>query len=97
MRQVLVVFVFVILWLPTEANARCVWEWDCATGQCQQVPVCDNVLDLPPVRPPEVPPIPPPSIKPLDPLVVPPPGTQACRQVYLCNGFGQCQWEVVCR
>ena len=46
-------------------EAACTWTWDCSTGTCRQIPVCDSTLDLPPPRPPGIAPVSAPSIKPL--------------------------------
>jgi len=49
-----------------EATAACRWEWDCSQGYpCRQVQVCDDALDLPAIKPPQISPIPPPSIRPI--------------------------------
>jgi len=38
-----------------EAAAACRWEWDCSQGYpCQQVQVCDDAVDLPTIRPPQI-------------------------------------------
>ncbi len=77
--------------------AGCRWTWDCSTGRCYQVQVCDGPLDLPAIRPPEIPPIPPPTIRPIPQPTIPPLGTTGCRQAYLCNSLGRCRWETVCQ
>ena len=46
-------------------EAACTWTWDCSTGTCRQIPVCDSTLDLLPPRPPGIAPVSAPSIKPL--------------------------------
>jgi len=96
MRRVVLAVLLGVLWFPTSATAKCVWEWDCSTGKCRQVPICDNSLDLPPIRPLEIPPIPPPSIKPIQPPTLPPIGTRTCRQANLCDAYGKCRWQTVC-
>ena len=82
--------------LATPAAAQCVWTWDCTTGQCRQVPICQNTIDLPPLHPIELPPLAPPSIRPLNPPTVPPPGAKQCQQRYICKD-GQCVWRQVCQ
>lgn len=82
--------------VATPAGAACTWTWDCTTGTCRQVSVCQNTLDIPPPRPPSIKPIPSPTIKPLPSLALPPIGTKQCSQRYLCN-FGQCSWQTVCQ
>jgi hypothetical protein len=43
------------------AAASCDWEWLCnGEGRCKQMPVCDNVYEVPPPRPDSAPPTPPP-------------------------------------
>ncbi len=80
-----------------EATALCRWKWDCSQGYpCQQVQVCDEVLDLPTIRPPGISPIPPPSIRPIPSPTLPPLGTRQCSQEYLCDSWGNCRWETVC-
>ncbi len=96
MRYILLTL-FLLLSVTSTASARCTWEWDCTTGTCKQVPVCDSTLDLPPIKPLELPPLVLPPVKPLDPLVIPPIGTGRCGTEYLCNATGQCRWESVCR
>ncbi len=82
----------------TAADAACRWEFDCSRGYpCRQVQVCDGALDTPTIRPPAISPIPPPTIAPIPPPTLPPIGTTQCRQAYLCDGFGRCRWETVCR
>jgi len=96
MRPALLIILVALLWVPSSAIAGCVWKWDCSTGQCRQVPICDNTFDVPPARPSEVPPMLPPSIRPIQPPMLPPLGKTTCRQAYLCDGKGQCQWQTVC-
>lgn len=84
--------------LATPAWARCRVEWDCSGGSpCRQVQVCDSTIDLPALPQPGISPIPPPTIHPIPQPVIPPLGTTQCRQVYLCDGFGRCSWQTVCR
>lgn len=79
------------------AGAACRWEWDCSRGPCRQVQVCDSTIDVPAIRPPAIAPIPAPSIAPIPQPTVPPIGTSECRQARLCNSWGQCSWQTVCR
>ncbi|QDH17402.1 hypothetical protein [Swingsia samuiensis] len=81
----------------SSAHAECEWKWDCSGGQCRQVPLCDNSIDLPPVRPPEVAPIAPPSIEPINLPTVPPVGTSKCHMANICDGSGDCHWQQVCQ
>jgi hypothetical protein len=84
---------------PLPASANCTWHWDCSAGagQCRQIPVCDNAIDLPPIKPLGIPPIPPPTIKPITPPTLPPIGTSQCGPRYLCDASGGCQWRTVCQ
>lgn len=86
-----------VLVTPLQVIAACRWTWDCSRGPCRQVQVCDDSLDMPTIRPPAIAPIPPPSIAPIPPPTLPPLGTSQCRQAYLCDNFGRCHWETVCR
>ncbi len=87
-----------VVGFPNRAAAACRWTWDCSQGYpCQQVQVCDNTLDLPALRPPEIPPIPPPTIRPIPKPTIPPIGTSQCQPQYLCDSWGNCRWETVCR
>ena len=88
--------VFTVL-RPTTSDAGCRWDWDCSQFPCRQVQICDNTFDVPTIRPPEVPPIPAPSVRPVPMPTVPPVGTSQCQQAYLCNAWGQCNWQTVCR
>ena len=80
------------------AHAGCTWTWDCSggAGNCRQIPLCDGSLDIPPPRPPSVPPIAPPSVRPVPVPTVPPVGTSRCRQAYICDAYGHCNWQTVC-
>jgi len=97
-------FVFTIFMLvatetaiASSAWAACRWKWDCSQYPCRQVQVCDDTLDLPAIRPPEVPPIPPPTIRPIPEPTIPPLGTTQCFQRFLCDSLGNCRWRTVCR
>jgi len=80
------------------SEAVCRWTWDCSNGYpCRQVQVCDDALDMPTIRPPEIPPISPPSIRPIPQPTIPPLGTKQCQPQYLCDTFGNCQWQTVCQ
>ena len=78
------------------SRASCVWRWDCTSGQCMQVPLCDQALDLPPLAPLELPPLVMPVLHPLPALVTPPLGTTSCAPTYLCSAQGFCRWQTVC-
>jgi hypothetical protein len=82
--------------IPVDTQAGCVWKWDCSSGTCQQIPVCDSTLDIAPPRPPQVAPIPAPTIRPIQRPTVPPVGTRLCTQRYICSGLS-CSWQTICR
>jgi hypothetical protein len=75
------------------ADAACVCQ--CVDGEMQ--PLCQSSIDLPPICPPAVCPIAPPSVTPINPPTLPPLGTSQCRQARVCDAFGNCQWQQVCR
>jgi hypothetical protein len=86
-----------VLLAPTPAAAQCVWKWDCANGQCVQVPICRSPLDMVPLKPLELPPLAPvPTIRPIPAPQLPPIGTRQCIQRYICDK-GQCTWRQVCQ
>src|SRR6516162_7762841 len=85
--------VIAFLLLGGTARASCVCQ--CVNGEVQ--PLCSSAIDLPPICPPRVCPLAPPSIAPLNPPTLPPLGTSACRQEQVCNQFGNCRWQQVCR
>ena len=94
-RIVLLIAVFITFAVP--AKAGCVWEFQCdAYGNCRQVAICDSSLDLVPIKPSAVPPIVSPSIAPVPQSVVPAVGTTSCRQVRLCDSWGNCSYQMVC-
>ncbi len=81
-----------------DAEAKCRWEFVCdAAGNCRQEPLCDSTLDVPMPAMPRVAPVVPPVVEPIPMPRVPPVGTSACQQVRVCNSFGQCRWQTVCR
>lgn len=93
-RICVVLSVLLLLALNVErANAECICQ--CVDGQMQ--PLCQSSIDLPPICPPAVCPIAPSSITPLNPPTLPPLGTSQCRQARVCDTFGNCQWQQVCR
>ena len=84
---------FSVLLLAPQAEAGCTCQ--CVNGQMQ--PLCDNAIDLPPICPPTICPIMAPSIAPLQAPRLPPLGTTSCRQARVCDQFGNCRWQEVCR
>ena len=95
MKRLILFFIFFLL-IQNKSFANCIWQWDCSTNPCQQVPICDSTTDIVPPQPPSVPPIAPPSIKPINPPTVPPIGTTECYQKYICDGDG-CHWQQICQ
>ena len=77
--------------MPAMANCIC----QCVDGQMQ--PLCRDSLSVPPICPPTICPIMPPSVTPINPPTIPPIGTTYCRQARVCDTFGNCQWQQVCR
>ena len=85
------------LYFPAVSQAACRWEFDCSTGPCRRVQLCDSTMDMPVIQPPAVAPIAPPSIAPIATPTLPPLGTTSCQPMQICNNYGQCQWQTVCR
>jgi len=83
----------VLLAGSTTAYAECTCQ--CVNGHMQ--PLCDSSIDLPPICPPMVCPIATPSIAPISPPTLPPLGTTSCRQARVCDPYGNCRWQEVCR
>lgn len=96
-RYLLMAVAALALW-TADALASCRWEWDCSGGYpCRQAQVCDSTIDMPAIKPPGISPTPGPSIAPIPQPTIPPIGTSSCRPVRLCDGYGICRWETVCR
>lgn len=88
----------IILLLAVDAaHSSCMWSFDCTHSPCKQVPICDSVTDIPPPQPLQIAPIAPLGIPPIGTTVLPPIGTSSCRPTRICNNFGQCVWQTVCR
>ena len=79
--------------LICEARADCTCE--CVNGKMQ--PLCDSSIDLPPLCPLTLCPLATPSLAPLNPLTLPPLGTSECHEAQICDQFGNCRWQQVCR
>jgi hypothetical protein len=77
----------------TALHAGCTCQ--CVNGRMQ--PLCDSAIDLRPLCPPTVCPIASPSMAPISPLMLPPLGTNSCQQARLCDPYGNCRWQPVCR
>lgn len=82
--------------MQQQAPSGCIWQWDCTTTPCRQVPICNSALDIVPPRPPSIAPIPAPTIKPIPTPTIAPIGTTQCNQRYICNG-NDCRWQNVCQ
>jgi hypothetical protein len=87
-----VISIFVIASF-SDASAGCICQ--CVDGHMQ--PLCTNAIDVPPICPPTICPIMAPSIAPINSPTIPPIGTSICRQARVCDQFGNCQWQQVCR
>jgi hypothetical protein len=79
--------------LTSQARAECTCQ--CVNGRMQ--PLCSSSLDLPSICPPAICPIMSPSIASINPPTIPPLGTTSCRQARVCDQFGNCRWQQVCR
>ena len=72
----------------------CTWKYDCTSGTCEQVPICQNSLDMPGIKPLGIAPIAPiAGPKPLAIPSIPPIGTRSCSQRYI-YGRG---WTEICQ
>jgi hypothetical protein len=89
----LLVFIVGMMLASTSAYAGCACQ--CVNGEMQ--PLCDSAIDLPPICPPTICGIAPPSIPPIAAPILPPLGTSYCRQAQVCDTWGNCRWQQVCR
>lgn len=80
------------LWIPP-AHAACTCQ--CVNGSMQ--PLCDSAIGIPPICPQVVCPIGMPGIAPIQSPVIPPIGTSGCRQAQVCDPYGNCRFQSVCR
>ncbi len=92
MRKLLAGFAFLAITTAT-ADAGCVCR--CVDGEMRAL--CSSSIDLEPICPPRICPMSTPSIAPLQMPRLAPLGTSSCRQAQVCNSFGQCRWQEVCR
>ena len=83
-------------YVSSTQSSGCVWKWDCSISPCQQVPLCNNALDMVPIKPVSMAPIALPSIKPMKLPSIPPIGTSRCDQRYICDN-NSCAWQEVCQ
>jgi hypothetical protein len=87
------VFALVFILCSTVAHAGCTCQ--CVNGHMQ--PLCDSSIDISPICPPTICPIASPSIAPISPPTLPPLGTTSCQQARVCDPYGNCRWQQVCR
>ncbi len=83
----------IALLMGAQAEASCTCQ--CVDGAMQ--PLCDSAIDVAPICPSRICPIAGPSIAPINPPTIPPLGTSSCRQARVCDPFGNCRWQQVCR
>ena len=81
--------------LLTSARVEASCTCQCVSGEMH--PLCSSAMDIPPICPPRICPIAGPSIAPINPPTIPPLGTSSCRQARVCDPFGNCRWQQVCR
>ena len=85
----------ILIWMMASSAAMAGCTCQCVNGEMQ--PLCNSSIDLPPICPPTICPIMSPSIEPINPPSIPPIGTSNCRQARVCDPFGNCRWQTVCR
>ena len=79
--------------LMANADASCVCR--CVDGEVQ--PLCDSLIDLPPICTPTICSIVPPSIAPIQPTGIPPLGTSGCTQRQVLNPVtNRYEWLSIC-
>lgn len=77
-----------------QAYAGCTCQ--CVNGRSQ--PLCDSALSIVPSCMDKICPIDETaSVRPLTIPRIPPIGTSACEQARVCDTFGNCRWQQVCR
>lgn len=92
--RIVQVAVFYLLFITCgAAKADCICQ--CVNGSMQ--PICSSSIDLPPICPPTLCPMMAPSIPPISAPGLPPLGTTYCRQARVCDQFGNCRWQEICR
>jgi hypothetical protein len=79
--------------LASAAAAECTCE--CVSGRMQ--PLCDSSIDLAPICPLQICPLVAPALPPLSAPTLPPLGTSSCQPARVCDTFGNCRWQQVCR
>jgi hypothetical protein len=88
----LVIVALALCAFSSHVHAGCTCQ--CVNGQMQ--PLCSSALDIAPPCMGICGPVAP-SIAPINPPTIPPPGTTSCRQAQICDQFGNCRWQQVCR
>ncbi len=85
-------YLLLFLMLSFNAHADCQWRWDCTSGNCEQIPVCQSFLDFVPTAPLQLPP----KVKPA--RIVNNHNniwTMQCAQRKFCN-YKECTLENIC-
>lgn len=82
---------FILAGDSSQAACHC----QCVNGQMQ--PLCDSSIELRPICPPAVCPIMAPGVPPISGPVLPPIGTSSCAPARVCDLYGNCRWQQVCR
>jgi hypothetical protein len=90
--RILVIVALALCAFSSQMHARCTCQ--CVDGQTQ--PLCSSTLDIAPTCMGICGPVAP-SIAPINPARIPPLGTTSCRHAQICDQFGNCRWQQVCR
>lgn len=93
-RRLSCICLLLLMVLSNTAFASCVCR--CTNGE--NVPICNNPNELPPICPPVVCPIAPPTIQPIQQPVIPPIGTTDCWKQQVLNPVtGRYEWRTLCK
>jgi hypothetical protein len=90
--RILIIVALALCAFSSQLQAGCTCQ--CVNGQMQ--PLCSSALDIAPPCMGICGPVAP-SIAPINPPTIPPVGTTSCRQAQICDQFGNCRWQQVCR
>ena len=90
--RILVIVALALCVFSSQAQAGCTCQ--CVDGKMQ--PLCSSTLDIAPPCMGICGPVAP-SIAPINPPRISPLGTTSCRQAQICDQFGNCRWQQVCR
>jgi len=90
--RILVIVALALCAFSSQVQAGCTCQ--CVNGKMQ--PLCSSALDIAPPCMGICGPVAP-SIAPINPPTIPPVGTTSCRQAQICDQFGNCRWQQVCR